>query len=405
MKFLGWIDHDAAHEASVLRALGAAKGQDAREELGLGTIRDVFSDLFFPGLSTIQTRARYFLFVQWCCEIAARRSGPSQVLDTLRQTEVELIAALTPLGERKGVIGIVSQDQLERMPSEIYWTGMAVLRMRQGRASRLAWARAVASQGIGDAPIAEDAAEAVRATGFDPQRPGPPAGFPRAKGIDFALSGEEASFLRQRFRAAHVDPGGRGHEYNLFGVLSGYRRRTNVAFPWDHPRIDRLGPAARDLLELAAAFSRVMHGATILYNLRVGELVIEDGGPGIHRDRHLVAFEAWRDTLQPADVALLLDRLPEIVPLGVIARHQVAQPAISFVRAWARHCRTPATLLSGAEATRLVSARETALKSARGTSRILSRKARSRWNGESGGMIEYRWAIARQYLNDLADAR
>src|SRR5258708_2462786 len=65
LNFLGWIDHDAEHEESVLRALGAAKGHDARDELGLGTVRDSFADLLFPGLSTIQERIRYFLFVQW----------------------------------------------------------------------------------------------------------------------------------------------------------------------------------------------------------------------------------------------------------------------------------------------------------------------------------------------------
>ncbi len=30
---------------------------DTRDELGLGTIRDGFADLLFPGTSTIQTRA------------------------------------------------------------------------------------------------------------------------------------------------------------------------------------------------------------------------------------------------------------------------------------------------------------------------------------------------------------
>ena len=63
LNFLGWVDHDGEHEQSILRALGAAKGHDARDELGLGTIRDSFADLFFPGLSTIQERVRYFLFV------------------------------------------------------------------------------------------------------------------------------------------------------------------------------------------------------------------------------------------------------------------------------------------------------------------------------------------------------
>jgi hypothetical protein len=49
LNFLGWVDHDNEHEQSILRALGATKGHDARDELGLGTIRDRFADLIFPG--------------------------------------------------------------------------------------------------------------------------------------------------------------------------------------------------------------------------------------------------------------------------------------------------------------------------------------------------------------------
>ena len=95
MNFLGWVDHDAEHEQSILRALGAAKGHDARDELGLGTIRDSFADLLFPGLSTIQERVRYFLFVQWCCEIAARQGDAERVVDELRKAEVALIKTLS----------------------------------------------------------------------------------------------------------------------------------------------------------------------------------------------------------------------------------------------------------------------------------------------------------------------
>ena len=139
MNFLGWVDHDGEHEQSILRALGAAKGHDARDELGLGTIRDSFADLFFPGLSTIQERVRYFLFVQWCCEIAARQGDAERIVEELRKAEVALIKTLSLLGDDEGVIGIQSQEDLERMPSEIYWNGLSVLGMRRAPGGRLRW--------------------------------------------------------------------------------------------------------------------------------------------------------------------------------------------------------------------------------------------------------------------------
>ena len=42
-----------------------AKLVAALDELGIGLIRDGFSDLFFPGTSTIQTRAKYFFIVPY----------------------------------------------------------------------------------------------------------------------------------------------------------------------------------------------------------------------------------------------------------------------------------------------------------------------------------------------------
>jgi hypothetical protein len=38
---------------------------DTRDELGIGSVRDAFADMLFPGTSTIMTRARYFLLVPW----------------------------------------------------------------------------------------------------------------------------------------------------------------------------------------------------------------------------------------------------------------------------------------------------------------------------------------------------
>ena len=99
MNFLGWIDHDPHQEDAILKSLGSIKGQDARDELGLGTIRDSFADLFFPGLSTIQQRVRYFLMVQWCCEHAASQGDADRILSRLRESEEALIRSLKHLGE------------------------------------------------------------------------------------------------------------------------------------------------------------------------------------------------------------------------------------------------------------------------------------------------------------------
>ena len=60
-----WVDFAGENQQKMLDVVKLFQEKDTRDELGIGTIRDSFSDYFFPGTSTIQTRARYMLFVPW----------------------------------------------------------------------------------------------------------------------------------------------------------------------------------------------------------------------------------------------------------------------------------------------------------------------------------------------------
>ena len=53
---LAWLDFNTADRERTQRVLALFEERDTRDELGLGGIRDSFSDHFFPGTSTIQTR-------------------------------------------------------------------------------------------------------------------------------------------------------------------------------------------------------------------------------------------------------------------------------------------------------------------------------------------------------------
>ena len=246
------------------------------------------------------------------------------------------------------------------MPSEIYWNGLSVLGMRRTPGGRLRWARQIsaARETARKAALSEDGAGGGPETGFDTARPAPPAGFPSTKGLNFALDADEAAFLRNRLRNACVDPAGRGHEYNLFGPFSVYRRKTLASNAWDHPRVSQLRPATRDLLMLGAAFSRLMHGAVILYNVRVAELMVADGHELDVRNRHIAAFVKWRDRLAPADVDLVTRRIGELPTLGAITRHSVDPHSVLFVRRWVDRCRVPETILTDEKALAIVGARD-----------------------------------------------
>jgi len=96
---IAWIDFAEDDRRKMIAAVSAFRDRDTRDELGFGSIRDALSDLLFPGTSTIQTRARYFLFVPWIYQYLEQRRVPSgRIGDRLRQDEIRLVSALgTPM--------------------------------------------------------------------------------------------------------------------------------------------------------------------------------------------------------------------------------------------------------------------------------------------------------------------
>ena len=56
-----WLDYSERERRKMLDVVDLFREHDTRDELGIGSVRDAFADLLFPGTSTIMTRARYFL--------------------------------------------------------------------------------------------------------------------------------------------------------------------------------------------------------------------------------------------------------------------------------------------------------------------------------------------------------
>ena len=56
---LGWVDFSKADREKVLDVMNLLQEQGAVDEIGIGLIRDAFANYFFPGTSTVQTRAKY----------------------------------------------------------------------------------------------------------------------------------------------------------------------------------------------------------------------------------------------------------------------------------------------------------------------------------------------------------
>src|SRR3954452_11620522 len=126
-----WIDHSESERRRMLDALEMFRERNTRDELGLASIRDAFSDLMFPGTGSLQRRARYFFFVPWMYQmLEAERVSSAQIARRAWQFEVKLINALAESDDKEGIIGIQKRAALQRFPSSIYWNGLRRLGIR-----------------------------------------------------------------------------------------------------------------------------------------------------------------------------------------------------------------------------------------------------------------------------------
>jgi hypothetical protein len=136
MAEFGWIDFSPKDRQRVGTILELMKPSGQVDELGIGTIRDGLADRLFPGISTIQTRAKYFFIIPYILHDFLRMSAsdrskktPSKYLD---DREHEIMWYLSEHYKEKGeentsrVIGITKKrgERIVRRPSEIYWNGL-----------------------------------------------------------------------------------------------------------------------------------------------------------------------------------------------------------------------------------------------------------------------------------------
>lgn len=124
---LGWVDFSDNDRKKVLEVIHLLSEKGAVDELGFGIIRDGFADYFFPGTSTVQTRAKYYLLVPYILKDAVNKERPDRYLDT---TEKNVAVEMFNKNMKDGLIGadsIATGKWVVRAPSDIYWNGIKKL--------------------------------------------------------------------------------------------------------------------------------------------------------------------------------------------------------------------------------------------------------------------------------------
>ena len=398
-----WLDHDDRESQRIRELLRAFEEKGTVDSLGLGVVRDAFSDLLFPGTSTIQTRARYFIFVPWLFQQLEReRVPPANLWSRVRRSEVELIGALREgVGSsEQGVIGYYSGDRTQRLPSSVYWNGLARLGIRHNDFTmseyrrRLPEAYRLSTHQLRD----DDGNRVGTASGnWDPNLPRAPDGFPRAV-IDFTMTREEADYLADRIRI--------GAEGSLFALIVDAPDEARTAAPW-RVALSGASDGVRRVVDHARNFAVTMHGAQLLYNRLLADQAAEwfdqrheDFASGIEVDcsRWVRAVKDLRGELE--------HWLGDIAGFWATVGRPVPWPTRAFVESWAEAAvADPRAALEDARMRDRVLERERGLKGP--LARLSNRAVLERWAGQRLGsdLMTYRWVQAARIVGDIAAAR
>ena len=393
MSALAWMDHTESDKRRMLAVIDLFREQDTIDELGLSAVWDAFADLLFPGTGTVQTRARYFLFVPWIFQLTEAQRVPSaKARATVRRFEVGLIGSLLAGGtNQQGIIGSQAGAQLRRMPSAIYWSGLARLGIRRFHGSIEQVLRSFDDlHRSARRATRDDDGELVDPTVriWDKDLPGAPVGFPNEP-LRLELTHEEAAFLADRIRDAA--PG------SLMDVLLDLSMPLgSVDFPWLHPRYARFPAGVRETLYHAQRFSEALHGAALLYNLILAR------GKGIPEwvDHYEERLGDWTSAMEAQGQAHAgWDRSHLWALVGQV-RH-VHPLAHRFVEEWCDLLTRDGFRIDGnRRAAALVTTRERQLKGP--LARIGNPRALDKWTGASGDrQYEFRWRAARRILDDI----
>lgn len=258
---MGWLDFDAAATERVATLLRALQQPATLDVLGLGSVRDAFSQMLHPGTSYIQTKLRYFMFLPWIFQRLERdQVAPGDFFRRLRRYEALLIDCLRHLGPGKGVIGYRAGRNLKRMPSSIYWGGLWDWGLRRMPLELGEYAQRAAALGRYREVRDDDGSVTDPSSSMWAPLPPAPEGFLDDE-ITFELSREEALAIRDNVQ--------RKQPRTLMAWLFAQPHlAARHDYPWGVPGHGMPGEVAEVLLH-ARCFSELTAGPQYAYNVLV----------------------------------------------------------------------------------------------------------------------------------------
>ncbi len=298
---IGWVDYSREERNKIINIIKLLEGQDTIDELGIGAVRDVFSDFLFPGISVLQTRAKYFVLVPYLFQMAQEKGidDATKVAEYVRRHEEKLVEVLVK--NSPGVDGIIgsrnfkSGKTVKMKPSSIYWNGLrttGILRYHSASIDAVCWQIASSASQRKEIQLKkDDKNKDVEQDDADALRFGPVIFTPIIPTYNVmeestvALTREEGEYLWRQFTSSPAT------KDSLIAYMLRERRVFNNLFDIPVNSLDE--PLKRHFI-LACEFAKFIYGAHLLYN------IIFADGCEVKDERVETEFAHWKtDYKQP----------------------------------------------------------------------------------------------------------
>lgn len=405
----GWIDFSSEHREKVKTVIDLLAISDVVDELGIGTIRDCFSDTLFPGISTIQTRAKYFLTLpRLLREYQAlkphiRRKHP--LADWLNDQENQCMKCLFTnhrTDPQKGIIGVDFAEKLgevQRKPSSVYWNGLRLFGLVKTKRSLAEFLRKFANP---DAPLLDliEGTDDTKGDDRDAIDVTSPVVAPPTKDEEWKehltlhLSFDEATFLARQIETRVPS--------SLLGQIlmdNGIRKEfVDHSGDWQFNQFCDQASFVADLAEPlrtavydARDFWRLLKGAHIRYNV----LLQVRHGTKQRREQFEEQWDQWCDDMQSfAWGRWNTNRLWE---RAIRLNRQVKNHTRQFVTRWIEELQAGGQNFD--QLNSLVTQQERLNKGARSRLKPNAEGAVSEWIGIAS--LDYRYPQARTIIRDI----
>lgn len=410
MSSLGWIHFSSEHRDKVRTALDFLKKRGVVDELGIGVIRDTFADLMFPGISTIQTRAKYFTMIAYRIRAFIERSGNRETLESYlsfheKRDRIKLVENHGKAGELGIVGGTFGQDweqDVIRKPSAIYWSGLRTFgfikpdislsefsaRLSKGKTPLKQILRGYKGDDGDGSDSWEDQHPRVTIPSPDPEY---------WETLKIQLTPEEARLLRQHITDQEPD--------SLIGQILLHQDWMTEALQFpikgsfeefcELPFLQKIKvPGLAAAVEHAKQFWRIMKGAHIRYNC----LLQEGADDSTKGSEFSDEWEEWLEEMNPFPASWNDDFLWELVG----TRTKSIGPTEHFVTLWIEQTRRGCSELM--KCNDLVRLQE---RQNKGTRARLGSENRGGHPSDWVGLrdLNYRLPVALQILHDISEAQ